>query len=71
MIDFDDVSFSYDSASAAELNAGHWNSTIYGKRYIALVRMVGAGPVQIGGSGGTGIGTSVSAWPGVIPPTWG
>lgn len=59
------VSISYDTASAIELDAGHWNLTVYGTRFIQLARMMGAGPLQIGqgcapyGSGG--------AWPGPWP----
>lgn len=62
---------SYDTASAAELGAGHWNLTVYGTRLIHMARMFGAGPVQIGigisppfvgGGGGYG------AWSG--PPPW-
>lgn len=37
---------SYD-ASAMELNAGHWNQTTYGRQYIRLARMIGAGCVQL------------------------
>lgn len=44
----DKVSASYDTGSAAEENAGHWNLTLYGQRFIRLARMFGAGPVQIG-----------------------
>lgn len=43
----DKVSVSYDVASASEDGAGHWNLTTYGKRYIRLARMVGAGGVQL------------------------
>lgn len=60
----DKVSISYDTASAAELDAGHWNLTIYGTRYIRLARMIGMGPVQIGACGATSPLSSSAAWPG-------
>jgi len=41
------VSVNYDTASAMELTAGHWNQTLYGRQYIRLVRMVGAGCYQL------------------------
>jgi hypothetical protein len=56
----DKVSVGYDSASAAELDAGHWNLTIYGTRFVRLARMMGSGGLQIGG----GEGLAIGAWPG-------
>ena len=44
----DKVSISYDTGAAMEVDAGHWNLTVYGTRYRSLVRMFGAGPIQIG-----------------------
>lgn len=44
----DKVSVGYDTQGGAELDAGHWNLTIYGKRFIRFSRMMGAGPVQVG-----------------------
>ena len=41
------VSVSYDATVAAELDAGHWNQTTYGRQYIHLARMIGAGCVQL------------------------
>lgn len=35
------------AAGAANLNAGHWNLTIYGQQYWQLVQMVGAGGLHI------------------------
>lgn len=55
------VSVSYDTGAGTEPNAGHWNLTNYGTRFIWMVNMFGAGPVQLG------IGyapTSSLAWPG-------
>lgn len=67
----DKVSLSYDVNSTIELNAGHWNLTTFGTRFIHLARMMGAGPVQIGACGG-GLAGSVNggAWPGVLTPPW-
>lgn len=42
------ASLSYDTNSVIEPDAGHWNYTIYGTRFIRLTRMFGAGPIQIG-----------------------
>lgn len=42
------VSVSYDTQASITTDAGHWNETIYGRRYIYLVNMMGAGPVQVG-----------------------
>lgn len=44
----DKVSVGYDTAGGAEPDAGHWNLTIYGTRYINLAREIGAGPIQVG-----------------------
>lgn len=41
------VSVSYDTSSAMELNAGHWNQTTYGRQYIQLARLIGQGCVQL------------------------
>lgn len=59
------VSVNYDTANAIAEDAGHWNLTVYGTRFIAMARMMGSFPLQIGagcapyGSGG--------AWPGPWP----
>lgn len=45
----DGVSGSYDVATTTEKDAGHWNSTTYGTRYYRYAKMMGAGPVQVGG----------------------
>lgn len=42
------VSAGYDVQAVMELDAGFWNMTIYGTRFIRLARQVGAGPIQIG-----------------------
>jgi len=65
----DKVSYSRDTQSVMEPNAGHWNLTTFGLRYRRLVLMVGAGPVHVGPSAmGTQVGVSASAWPGVVMP---
>lgn len=41
------VSVNYDTPSSMELNAGHWNQTIYGRQYIQLARLMGGGCRQL------------------------
>lgn len=41
------VSISYDTQAGIEKDAGHWNLTTYGKQFIHLARMMGAGAVQL------------------------
>lgn len=65
----DKVSYSYDTTSVSEADAGHWNLTIYGKRYWRLVQMHGAGPVQVG-IGYDPTGASAGAWPGPTMGPW-
>jgi len=60
-----DVAVSYDTANTMEFDAGHWNLTTYGKRFIRLARMMGAGPLQVGPDSCTGP-NSGPAWSG--PP---
>lgn len=56
------ASVSYDTSSGLLTDAGHWNLTTYGTRFVELVRLVGAGPVQVGwGHSPVGVGP---AWPG-------
>lgn len=60
----DKVSASYDTGAAIQEGAGHWNLTVYGTRFMRMVRMFGAGPVQIGIGAvpsGSGLG-----WPGPL-----
>jgi hypothetical protein len=67
----DKVSYSRDASAAMDPKNGHWNLTTYGLRYIYLVRMVGAGPLQIGVPPGGSNHAGGIAWPGVlIPPAW-
>ncbi len=57
------VSVSYDLASGMEMNAGHWNTTTYGRQFYRWVRLVGAGPAQV--SGPQTLDRGFGAWPGV------
>lgn len=57
----DKVSYGRDAASIMLPDAGHWNLSTYGIRYKQLVRMVGAGPIQVGAD--TPVSVS-AAWPG-------
>lgn len=41
------VSVSYDPNTTTEKDAGWWNLTVYGKQFIRLARMFGAGVVQL------------------------
>lgn len=44
------ASISYDTTSASEMGAGHWNSSSFGRRFFHFAMMAGAGAAQIGGS---------------------
>lgn len=70
------VSISYDVSAVTTANAGYYNQTIYGMRFIQLARLRGAGPIQIGigvaplpfmGWSGGGIYGSGNAWAGPYP----
>lgn len=37
----------YDSATSSEKDAGYWNLTTYGKQFIRLARIFGAGAIQL------------------------
>jgi hypothetical protein len=41
------VSVGYDSTSTSEKDAGYWNLTNYGKQFIRLARIFGAGAYQL------------------------
>jgi hypothetical protein len=41
------MSVAFDAANASEKDAGLWNLTTYGKQFIHLARIAGAGPVQL------------------------
>lgn len=58
----DKVSVGYDTTGVIDPKDGHWNLTTYGLRFVGMVKMFGAGPVQIG----VGVAPPLSgpAWPG-------
>lgn len=60
------VNTSYDTASGIEADAGHWNLTIYGTRFIRLLRAIAAGPVQVN-VGPDPYFLNGPAWPGPFP----
>ena len=63
------VSVGIDASSASEADAGNWNLTTYGTRYYRLMRMMGAGPVQVGAPGDSPTTSGATgAWPG--PYSW-
>jgi len=41
------VSVSFDTGSAMDQGAGHWNATTYGRQFIRLARMIGMGGYQL------------------------
>lgn len=43
-----DVTNSYDASSIQFEQAGHWNTTTYGIQFYALLRIAGAGAMEIG-----------------------
>lgn len=59
----DKVSVSYDTAAGLDPDGGHWNLTIYGVRFLELMKMFGMGPITVTGCGGG----SAQAWPGPYP----
>lgn len=61
----DKVSYSRDVSSALDPKNGHWNLSIYGLRYIQLVKMMGAGPVYVGAPAANDSTSAYQgAWPG-------
>ncbi len=54
----DRVSVSYDAQAGLEMDAGHWNLTVYGTRFVRYSRMAGSGGIQVTGAfiGGLGGG---------------
>ena len=61
------TSVGYDTASGVEADGGHWNTTIYGIRFLRLLRTVAAGPIQVGIGINPNPGTDGPAWPGPWP----
>ena len=67
----DGVSVSYDTASGVEMDAGHWNMSSFGTRFIRICRMMGAGPIQVGiGRVPFGAAGGIGGSPWVGPPIW-
>lgn len=62
----DKVSVGYDTQAAIERNAGNWNLTTYGLRFIKLARFLGSGPLQVNTPGLNPAGYGGQAWPGVL-----
>lgn len=71
------ISISYSPGDSVELDAGHWNDSEYGKRFYRLVRLFGAGGLQLGAGGAycgpvfNGVPLNGPAWPGPIYLTLG
>lgn len=65
----DGGSVSYDTSAGIVEGEAHWNLTFYGVQFIYMVRMVGAGPMQIGAGPGL-FSNAIEAWAGpqVYPP---
>ena len=64
------VALSYDTQVASERDAGYYNLTEYGQKFIRLARLRGMGGIVVnvgGNSGAVGQVQSFMAWPG--PPT--
>lgn len=64
----DKVSYSRDPQAAMDPANGHWNLTIWGLKYIRLVKMVGAGPIQVGVGVGDTNWPQFPGWPGIVLP---
>jgi len=47
----DKVSIGYDAALVAYEKGGQWNLTTYGTQFYDLLKVVGAGGIQVGGEG--------------------
>lgn len=62
------VSRSYDTGALNLADAGPWNATLYGQRFLWLARLLGKGPVQLG----TAMGPVAQPWfgPPVLPNGW-
>ena len=65
------VSVSYDTQAAVEADAGHWNLTTYGLRLVKLMKLIGAGPIQVGIGYAPPLMSSADAWGGPnVTPGW-
>jgi hypothetical protein len=56
------VSVQYDPQTTTEKEAGYWNQTTYGKQFIRLARLFGAGALQLNGRGFYGPGLGNAWW---------
>lgn len=69
------ASVNYAVEHSVEIDAGHWNETIYGRRFIQLVYMFGAGPLQVGpraiGDLMTLVPQGIPWWGAIIDLGWG
>lgn len=63
----DKVSIGYSTGDAIHAGAAHWNLTVYGTRYVTLMRQVGMGPLYVGV--GSVDPMNGPAWPGVMNQT--
>jgi hypothetical protein len=45
------VSISYDTTAGIEPDAGHWNLTTFGTRFISMLRLLGSAPMQVSPQG--------------------
>jgi Protein of unknown function (DUF4054) len=64
------VSVSYDTTAGIVADAGHWNLTTYGIRFISMLLLLGAAPIQIGPHGDPNP-LNGPAWPGLPTiPGW-
>ncbi len=66
----DKASISYDVGAGIVPGAGHWNLTVFGTRFIALSRLISAGPIQVGLGCPADPLSSATAWPGPFSGGW-
>lgn len=66
-------SVNYDTAASTEEGAGHWNDTDYGREFVQMARLIGAGPTQSAPSTCVGPDYNGPAWqgPATIPGYFG
>ena len=67
----DKLSITYDASAGIIPDAGHWNLTTYGTRFLWLLNMAGMGPTQAGaGAAGFAPGTVAFVVGGSLGPGW-
>lgn len=64
------VSVAFDTSSGMPANAGHWALTVYGTRFLDLVRRRGAGVMQVGIGVAPPFTGGAWAGPSVWVPSW-